>query len=246
MSRYEVDFNIELKNAGKDLRDIEETAIEELKQNLKSLSLNSLDMVQNLAQKKIRKGHEAYLDALQHYTINNNDQFLFVMYLSPENKFANAIEDGAPKWDLKPGLLAGNSAKMSKAGVKYTTVPIGHSPHASSVGSTKQMRSYQKEVTQLMGRKSFIAKETKLGEGKGIISYKPQPNMKIKNLYQIYSTTTGDNGKSRVNSSYITFLRVSENTDSSKWWHPEIIKAGIFDEVEEYVKSQIEEMVRQL
>ncbi len=38
----------------------------------------------------------------------------------------NALEQGSPPFDMKPGLLAGPHAKISKKGVRYNIVPFRH------------------------------------------------------------------------------------------------------------------------
>src|SRR5262245_13412625 len=49
-----------------------------------------------------------------------------------DEKLAQRYEEGYPTFDMKPGLLRGPAAKVSKSGRRYSTIPFTHSTPEST------------------------------------------------------------------------------------------------------------------
>jgi hypothetical protein len=114
--------------------------------------------------------------------------------VSLDGELPNALEEGYPSFDIKPGLLAGGSVKQGKNG-PYVDVPLRHA--ASSVrGGIKNI------LTKLSG----AADET----SGGILARLPT-HVKVKKQQRgLVKTTEG----------YRTFRRVSFNSSPQSWIHP--------------------------
>lgn len=168
-------------------------------------------------------------------------------------KISNDLEFGRGPWDMKPMLLNGPKARVSKKGIKYNIIPFRH----AVPGGTKNTavgRVMPKEIyRQARALKASV-------EGKGATRWggkltgteaKHAPGKNPSTGYQHKSGRF--EGMARVEktyeratqSKYLTFRIVSSKSDPQSWYHPGYPAYHIADGVKNYCKPHVEEMILQ-
>jgi hypothetical protein len=167
----------------------------------------------------------------------------------------NTIEDGIKPFDMKPGLLASPKAKPMKDGGKFITVPFRHGTPGTSGLSAMPVNVYQQANKLGFSRrngalKAFFTgrkyvwngrlKETSQGQRSHIA---PHPGQK-------YTWKSGQfSGMVRVgkagHTQYLTFRRVSTNSDPSSWQHPGVKPRPIREAVVENTREEVLHLIRQ-
>lgn len=146
----------------------------------------------------------------------------------------NSIEDGLDSFDIKEGHLNSKNAKVGADGKKYSTVPFAW----GTPGALKENFSniMPKEIHGIMKSKLF---DTPI-KGGGVAS-KPLSNDEIPKQFResitkkVKLTNSEYTHKSSLfegirkqkdpvtkQNSYVSFRRISENSDPSSWIHPGI------------------------
>jgi hypothetical protein len=170
-------------------------------------------------------------------------------------KIAQAMDDGAPAYDLKRALLA-NTKKSSKTGTPYVDIPFKHTTsgargttqlpaavkkaitaraaNQSARGSTQTtrlpMKTPGKKFTRvLLKRRSGVPG---LGKVKQSVSHKRGLHDDL-----IRTRTKGRGG--RGSTSYSTIRRISAKSSPSSWWHPGFKGAGLLKKVLPKLKPEI-------
>ena len=150
-----------------------------------------------------------------------------VFSTSPHRNF---IEDGQPPRDMKPGLLASPKAKVNKDGKKWITVPFRH-----GAPDTQGIPAMPKNVHSVAKKLGFSRRN---GAIKGLITgQKYTWNGRLEESAQGqrshsgnlpgagYTWKTGQfSGMVKMGTGrptqYMTFRRVSVNSDPHSWHHP--------------------------
>lgn len=152
-------------------------------------------------------------------------------------KIAELIEDGYGPYDMKPGLLKSSKARTrtDKNGkqVRYITIPFRHNvPGAGAIGAPMPQNIYnqasQLDFSKITGRTPFgsftyswggrlgasdqgIKTKPPVGGMTGAYTWKTGP---YSGMVRMLDTATGKSG------GYLTFRRISENSDPNSWWNP--------------------------
>lgn len=164
------------------------------------------------------------------------------------------LEYGKGPFDMKPMLLAGRKAKAGKNGKRYVTVPFRHGVPGGTKNSVfrsmpadvyaearKLKKGKMLPATALANHRAMphvIALDRKTGEVlRDPIVYKHKDSIYagMKRTEHKYETAT--------QSKYMTFRRVSENSDPQSWWHPGYRPHNIARGVQEYCKPAVEDML---
>lgn len=194
------------------------------------------DRWQTEAQQKLNSTRPLYLQGLQWdsmlYPYENNP---FAGAVMLKGKLPNMIEQGTPPWDMKIGFSKSDKKIEKKNGGWYLTVPIRHSTPGSFMYGKPMPKDVYKAAKQLGNKESLSF------PGKGDISW---------NGYQRKHTTY--DGLTRIvksyqkttQSQYMTFRRVSNNSDPSSWWHPGMKKAGIAESLAPFAKTTFVAMLK--
>jgi hypothetical protein len=175
---------------------------------------------------------------------------------------ANLIEHGADTVDLRDWLLGPNvpeappgskGKRRAKAGHFYRAIPFRHGTPGTGGAVGSAMGDPYKGVVgnaAALGRAVYKrAKELKPGEtlpshmrygrgGKSVV-----PKLHKRHSVDIYAGmrrargaySAGSKGAGVVQSSYITFRMISENSPSDKWIRPATQGINLVDKVQEYV-----------
>lgn len=149
-------------------------------------------------------------------------------------KVPNAIEQGYTAFDMKPGFMNSPRAARTKSGGWYLTIPIRHgTPGSTSMGSTMPASVYT-QSRQLNPYGSGLG-NTSLGNmGAGDTAWngyvhKSNVNSGMVRIVKSYQRAT--------QSQYLTFRRVSNNSDGSSWWHPGYSGAHIAGSIEGFARD---------
>ena len=173
------------------------------------------DRWQHEVQNKLNSTRPEYLRGLEfgvHYPYG--DHFCGAVIL--EGKFPNMLEKGFKPFDMKIGFSKSPKITRKKDGGWYLTVPIRH----STPGSFMYGQAMPKDVYGVA--KKLNPYQSGLGNTR--LNWKGQGD-KSWNGYQ--HKTNNYNGMVRIvksyqkatQSQYVTFRRVSDNSDPASWWH---------------------------
>jgi hypothetical protein len=164
-------------------------------------------------------------------------------------QIAKDLEDGKGPWNMKPMLLNGPKARVSKKGVKYNIIPFRHgtsdnySPNSNfrpmPVDIYKQARDLKASVKQGNAMKwgGKLPATGKPGQN-------PTTGYQHKNdiyegmvrIEKTYAKTT--------QSKYLTFRVVSSKSDPMSWWHPGYEAHHIAQGVSDFCRPAVNEMIR--
>lgn len=167
---------------------------------------------------------------------------------------ASIIEDGIDPYDMKPGLLASPKAKRNKDGSKYITVPYRH-----GTPGTVGMPSMPKNVYAMANKLGFSRRNSAIKalftgrkyEWNGRLKEQPQgqrshfgshPGSGYTWKSGQYSGMVRAGGKGH--SQYLTFRRVSENSDPKSWQHPGVSPRPIREAVVENTRADVLALIR--
>ncbi len=161
------------------------------------------------------------------------------------------LEYGKGPWDMKPMLLGGKKVKIGKNGARYVTIPFRHG--AAGGNANSHFKSMPQDVYaaakllkngQTLGanvlknhaaKTHTIAKNMKTGQQLAQpINYQHTASIYagMKKVEQKYGKVT--------QAKYMTFRRVSENSDSQAWWHPGYPAQYITKAVADFCRPLIE------
>ncbi len=140
----------------------------------------------------------------------------------------NAIENGIGAFDMKEGILSGPKAKIGKNGNRYNTIPFYMgTPTALEENFNggimpkeiyKQMKN--RDVNTPLRQEEIKApyNERKVHE----VQTGPQQWEVYQHKTSIYDGLQKKTDAVTGQNSYMTFRRVSDNSDPSSWYHPGI------------------------
>jgi len=162
----------------------------------------------------------------------------------------NMIEQGATAFDMKQGFLASRKAKQGKNGGRYLTIPF-RMAGAGSVGENEAFSNVipteiQQMINKMKGAQTSVAGlksggdrldvgGTKFG---AVLTRGAFQNLKTKKVFGSYTHKTSIyQGMSKqstfyesaMQSQYMTFRRVSDNSSKNSWIHPGITAKNFFE-----------------
>ena len=165
-------------------------------------------------------------------------------------QIASDLEDGKGPWDMKPMLLNGPKARVSKKGIRYNIIPFRHgtsanySPNSTAPpmpkGIYQQARELKASVRQGNAMKwgGRLPATGKPGQNPTTgYQHKHDIHEGMVRIEKTYQKTT--------QSKYLTFRVVSDKSDSRSWWHPGYEAHHIARGVSEFCKPAVMQMVRE-
>lgn len=242
-------------NLGKSLEVIPDEINDLLQDEIQKAVRATLAYGENRAREKLHTSQADYLNGLDTHTEGHT------YYITLDGDFANAIEDGFPGYNMIQGLVNGPNSKVSKKGVRYNTVPLRIQPYSKSAFSSSEAGKRQVGI-----RKAAL----KLIKERGITKTQLNPNGTLKIGYfdakagkfkgQVAARLKNTGNKylegltkiqypyqKAIQSYYMTFRRVSENTSKDKWNHPGYPDgAKIFPEMADYLNREIDNIIEKL
>lgn len=168
---------------------------------------------------------------------------------------ADLIEKGYEPFDMKPGLLASPKAKTSKSGKKYITVPFRHGVPGTSTIPTMPPRVYEQARRLAYSRRNNAIKAFFTGRkytwgGRLEEDLTGQRSHIPPHPGKGYTWKSGQYagmvrmGRGR-HTQYMTFRRVSENSDPQSWHHPGKAPRPIREAVVENTREEVLGIIRQ-
>ena len=158
-------------------------------------------------------------------------------------KIAQELEYGKGPWDMKPMLLGGTKARISKAGVRYNIIPFRHAvPGGTSntaVGRVMPQSIFNQAKALRPGQK-LTGTERTHRPGQNPTSGYQHKNGKYEGMSKISKTY-----EKATQSKYMTFRVVTSNSPAGSWIHPGYPAYHIAQGVSDFCKGQVEQMIAQ-
>jgi hypothetical protein len=254
------DINVKFRAAelGKSLENLAYEVQQELDQAIKDTANGAYASIVAKAQAELNSTRADYIKGLQFEELGNNTYLITL-----EGDWANALEDGFSGFDIREWMLSSEKVvqvgtrtgqkwvQTGKNGKKFAHVPFEHRPHskapqASDLGQAiKKLQAFNRsgrsqKFTSIFKDASGNPMEGRVASVKKVEGF-PQLDgiTKYQKIYKNEST-----GKQSVQSVYMTFRTVSENSDS--WRHPGFQGLGAFAEAERWVEEQIDNIINTL
>lgn len=179
--------------------------------------------------------------------------------VSTTSPHGEIIEKGQRPHDMKPGLLASPRAKRNKDGSRYITVGFRHGtpgtvglpPMPVNVYSQAKNLAYSRRNGALSGSSKAYTWGGRYNENgvprdaqTGMRTHtKPHPGAGYQHKAGIYQGMVRMGGPNQ--SQYMTFRRVSDNSDPRSWQHPGTPPRPVRDAVVENTREEILGLIRQ-
>lgn len=165
-----------------------------------------------------------------------------------------SIEEGIKPFDMKPGLLASPKAKVSKNGSKYVTVPFRHGTPGAITMQAMPTHVYMEaqKLTYSRRRNFLVAAITgkKYTWGSRLAPTSEGQRTHIEpHRGAGYTWKTGlfsgmvKMGKPK-HTQYMTFRRVSSNSNPNSWQHPGVEPRPIREAVIENTRDEVLQLIR--
>ena len=191
---------------------------------LDSLSLMFQEEWVNQINTHLHSSRQEYMRGM--FVERPNDKSIVFGVTERQSKLAVAIESGKAPWDEKEGFQKSSKRIKTKKGGWYLTIPfrhaiptsVGESPIFSTImpGSIYKMaRTSNSPLTREELPSPYNEpgmREPIIREGLNIPAYKHK-SATYEGLIRVV-----DRDENR--GQYLTFRRVSNNSDPSSWWHP--------------------------
>lgn len=170
---------------------------------------------------------------------------------------AEMIEEGYGPFDMKPGLLKSPKARVDRNGNRYITIPFRHNvPEAGATGAPMPQNIYNQarklDFSEITGRNPW-GRFTYLWGGRiGQMEQGRQVKPQVGGMTAPYQWKTSPfSGMVRMKDSatnrsggYLTFRRVSVNSDPNAWWHPGVKPKPVTQAVIENSEEQVLRLIR--
>jgi hypothetical protein len=167
-------------------------------------------------------------------------------------KIAEQLENGCGPFDMKPALLNGPKARISKSGNRYNIIPFRHgvsTKHAPDSNFKtmpqdiyKQARALKATVRQ--GNAMKYGGKLTGTEGKYAPGHNPSSGYQHKaGRYEGMIRIEKTYAKATQNK-YMTFRIVSDKSDPGSWIHPGYQPHNIAKAVSDFCRPAVEAMVR--
>ena len=229
----------DLKKLEEQFQDIGDAIVKTIEDEMADLAMSLYIRAQAMAEERLNgEALEQFLDALSIDEDSSGDIISFTIRLAgPALKY----EDGFPSYDMKPGLLSGPKSQLSIEGNRYNTVPFDHAVKTGVTPTIKRAKTSVEKAIKMYGLDEIIRdSNNKILQGKvGVINDKRFG----KNLMGLTKYQTKVNNK-KVESSFVTFRRVSDASSPSSWIHPGSKGVKIFDDLSDLAEEEIDDMIK--
>lgn len=214
-----IPVNIDISDILEEFDELADRAIEFSTYLLDRISESYMFAWENLVNTNLKSTRREYKKAMDMERIDSN---IVVFKLLPtESGLAMMIEDGASSWDMKENFSKSDKRKIKPDGGWYLTIPFRHATTEAlgeSMTFANKMPAKIEKIVKAKQGKSLLpsdlpAKYRKIGINK---------TSKYKHKAAIYAGLkrfeVGSGSEKR--GSYMTFRRVSDNSDGGAFIHP--------------------------
>lgn len=168
--------------------------------------------------------------------------------------YASTIEDGIKPFDMKSKMLQSNKAKIGKDGKRFITVPFRHGTPGASTMPAMPSAVHSQAKSLGYSRRNNIIKAFFTGRKytwNGRLKADPQGQRShvAPHSGAGYTWKTGQfSGMVKMgkgnHTQYLTFRRVSENSDPQSWHHPGVKPRPIREAVIENTRDEALQLIR--
>jgi hypothetical protein len=223
---------------------------EEIDELKKGILANLLDYCYNSiheSSNELGKTRGTYQDAIR---FEKTGEYSEMIFLDPNNKLANMVEQGISGFDLKDGFFKSDKAKTGKNGQKYLTIPF----HIGTPDSSPTNPAF----SQIMPENLYkAAKKLKPGEQidiknlpKELQEINPRVKIVVSNgqlfAYERKSPTFAGLTRGSEEKGYggfMTFRRVSETASGpNSWIHPGIEARNFFEVAQGQLEDNLDKI----
>lgn len=201
--------------------------------NLRSVILNSLvaDFVNKLehnAINELKSSRRQYLSAIY---VNKTSDTTAVVGLNPASKLALMIEGGASSFDMKEGFSKSSKAKYDSKGDWYMSIPFRHAT-PDAVGESELFSNRIPQEVYDIAKRNQGAPVTRQQLPSEFRQVGQNPTTGYRHRSPIFEGLTRSNVSATSNENrgqYMTFRRVSKNSDPKSWIHKGIQARGFMN-----------------
>lgn len=253
------DFTLELRaqELGLDLKPLEKELERQFEDAIRQTANAAYAAIVAKAKSQLGSLQQEYLKGLDFRVLGKN-QYLIVL----DGSFANAIERGIPPHDMKDTMLKSKSlvtqgpraglpwVQTAKDGHKFAHVPRQHSPSSKANPEAQRLGGIIKGLTAMnrQGRAQRITSIFKDSYGRpleGNVASVGNVGIKdLDNLVKYQKVSKTKSGKTKVESVYMTYRTISENSPEGKWQNPGRDALNAFKEAEELVSKELDNILR--
>jgi hypothetical protein len=222
---FGVQFSLKKRISGKTMSQYEEEYdFERFEEEITGeIADAALSEWQQLASATLGDSAEGYIEAMR-----VEDDGAGKVVLKLDGTLANMQEKGTPAFDMKPGLLGGES---------YKVIPITHGNASGGGSNAMPKKTLQKAKLMHYGeREGGRFKDT---------SRKKTSSTGYKHKNTLYSgmvRPTKSAAKTH-GGGFVTFRAVSQNSDPSSWWHPGFEALDLIDKVKEHIERMFPDIL---
>lgn len=191
---------------------------------------------EHLVDTELKQSREEYRRAMFIERVSATQVDFGLSYRS--NFLAEAVEEGKGPFDEKPFLLKSPKAKMSKKGFPYITVPFRHATPQAIADSGIFASVMSPEIYQIAKNAQKQLKRSDLPPQYQILGKRKEIDIPGLKVPEYIHKTAKYEGLVKVNvassslekrSAYMTFRRVSDNSDPNSWWNGGIEAKHLMD-----------------
>lgn len=228
-----IDIHVDLHNLG--IYDQLSPTIVNAVQGALQTSLSVVkDRWQTEAQEKLNSTRPLYLQGLQWDSIVYPDEDAFSGAVVLKGKFPNMLETGFSAFDIKVGFSKSDKRITKKDGGWYLTVPMRHSTPGSFMYGNAMPRDVYGVARRLDNRERLSY------PGQGDVSW---TGYQHKNKIYDGLTRIVKSYQNSTQSQYMTFRRVSDNSDPLSWWHPGFEGVNIATKLKPFAEKTFKDLL---
>lgn len=250
--KSEISITLEAQALGKNLENLADELAAEVEQQVSTAMHAAFATIVAKAQSDLSSTAGDYLAALDFDKVGSD----YIISLS--GKWPNLIESGFEGFDMRGTLLNSQAVtpngpwvKESKKGHRYARVPFQHKPFSGATQGSNMVEALKSlRATNSQGRRQRLTSIFKDPSGNPLYGKvatvgktgNPMLDGIVKYQQRYVNQSTG---KVSTQSVYMTFRTISEAV-ATGWQHPGYDGLNAFQDAEEYVRSEIEKILRDL
>lgn len=172
---------------------------------------------EGLVGQELKSTRGEYLSAIN--TERDGDEQVF-MIMPTQSGLPIGLEDGKSAWDIKAGMETSPKKTTTEAGGWYITVPMRQGTEdtvGESVG--KPMPKQIQKVASAMKQGESLKLSNLPEQYQKLLTSKSGYEHKNP-IYQGLTKTNIQSTQNEKRSGYVTFRRISDNSDENSWEHP--------------------------
>lgn len=226
--------------------DIPKEDLEKMFDNIaKSLAVVYYSKLEQEASNELHSTRTRYLQNIKLIDTGKMEGTVLLDY--SKDKLIQMLEEGASPFDMKDGLMGSSKVKFTKNGKKFITVPLRWTTgiDQGNIGGTKMPSEVYKEARKLSTKESIklgslpdkyqqVKSRPEIQDSAGKVLFDEYTHKH--SIYQGITKVTDGVTSQNV---YMSFRRISENSDKNAFIHPGFLAKNLMKRA--YEKMNLEE-----